>query len=156
MFDRYYVSKLSFMEDSKRINSLYVYSYKNRVLVEEGNKDREWLISHLKNFDDIFALDKNEYGDWVQRNPFTYEDGCIHWDYLLPQNIIKRKVFVSFYHDDNKYKLLLEKILEDLSINKSVQMGDISSDNADEYIRHLIQSEYLKDTTVLIVLIGPS
>ena len=39
-------------------------------------------------------------------------------------------------------------------VNKSVDTGDINTDNSEEYIKQLIQKEYLKDTTVLVVLVG--
>jgi hypothetical protein len=43
-----------------------------------------------------------------------------------------------------------------LIISKSVAKDDIDADNSDEYIKQLIQKEYLKDTTVLVVLVGPN
>ena len=73
----------------------------------------------------------------------------------LPQNITKRKTFLSYYHkDDQLYKNYFENLFGDLMINKSVQDGDIDSDNSDGYIKQLIQKEYLCDTTILVVLIG--
>ena len=35
-----------------------------------------------------------------------------------------------------------------------MKSGDIDSENSADYIKQLIQKEYLKDTTVLVVLIG--
>lgn len=50
---------------------------------------------------------------------------------------------------------MFENIFRDLIVSKSVEEGDIDSDNSDEYIKQLIQKDYLSDTTVLVVLIGP-
>lgn len=156
MLDEYYISKLSFREDARRIDSVYAYSYADNVLKDEGVKDRDWLISRIKNNDFVYVMDKNEKGEWVQRDKFIYENGSLSWDYRLPLNIEKRNVFISFYNKDEEYKLLLEDVLDDLTLNRSVQEGDINSDNSSEYIRHLIQDDYLQNTTILIVLIGPN
>ena len=74
----------------------------------------------------------------------------------MPRNITKRKTFVSFYHkDDQEYREKFENLFSDLIVSKSVGDGDIDSDNSDEYIKQLIQKEYLSDTSVLVVLVGP-
>lgn len=68
----------------------------------------------------------------------------------------KHKVFISYYHrDDEKYKIRFEKLFGDLFINKSVEPGDINSDNKDEYIKRLIRENYISDSSVIVVLIGP-
>ena len=67
------------------------------------------------------------------------------------------KVFISYHHSrDQKYKDYLVKLGEDNFIfkDKSVDTGDISDNLSDERIRHLIRDDYLKDSTVTIVLIG--
>ena len=75
----------------------------------------------------------------------------------IPKNISRRKTFVSYYHnDDQEYREKFENLFEDLIISKSVAKDDIDADNSDEYIKQLIQKEYLKDTTVLVVLVGPN
>ena len=67
----------------------------------------------------------------------------------------KRKTFISYFHkDDEYYKGEFEKLTSDLIVNKSVEDGDISGDNSDDYIKKLIQDGYLRDTTVLVVLVG--
>ena len=48
-----------------------------------------------------------------------------------------------------------ERIFGDLIVSKSVEDGDIDSENSDEYIKQLIQKDFLADTTVLVVLVGP-
>ncbi|CAM1342397.1 TIR domain-containing protein [Tenacibaculum amylolyticum] len=67
----------------------------------------------------------------------------------------KRKTFISHYHEDAYYKELFEKLFKDIIVNKSVKPGDINSNNSDDYTKQLIQKEYLKETTVLVVLVGP-
>jgi len=67
----------------------------------------------------------------------------------------KRKVFVSYYHkEDQEYRDKFEKQFGHLFISKSVEPGEIDSNISDEYIKRLIQEEYISDTSVLIVLIG--
>lgn len=67
----------------------------------------------------------------------------------------KHKTFISYHHDsDQGYKDNFEKKFEDIFINKSVCDGDIKEDVSTEYIKKLIQNGYLKDSSVLVVLIG--
>lgn len=70
---------------------------------------------------------------------------------------MKRKVFISYHHaNDQSYKeelLKLNRIYE-VFIDMSVDTGDISEELSDQAIREKIRDEYLKDSTVLIVLIG--
>ena len=67
------------------------------------------------------------------------------------------KVFISHHHDnDQGYKESLVTFGEQnqIFIDRSVDTGDISDDLSDEYIRELIRDEYLRDSTVTIVLVG--
>lgn len=67
------------------------------------------------------------------------------------------RVFVSYYHeDDQRYKDELVKCAKekDVFIDGSVDTGDIPDDWDDQKIRETIRDEYLKDTTVTIVLVG--
>lgn len=65
----------------------------------------------------------------------------------------KHKVFVSYHHDnDQAYKEAL--INSDIFVDYSVDTGDISDNLNDEAIRQKIRDEYLKDSTVTIVLVG--
>lgn len=69
----------------------------------------------------------------------------------------RHKVFVSYHHDnDQGYRDEFERILSnyDISVLKSVQMGDIDEDIDDERIRQIIRDDYLRDSTVTVVLIG--
>ena len=67
------------------------------------------------------------------------------------------KVFISYYHKkDQYYKNKLVEFGEQNSIfiDASVDTGDISDDLSDERIREIIRDEYLRDSTVTIVLVG--
>ncbi len=73
----------------------------------------------------------------------------------------KHKVFISYFHGNEKckgdeiYKIKFENLFQDLFINKSVQKGDIDADNSNEYIKRLIRLNYIEDSSVLVVLVGP-
>ena len=69
------------------------------------------------------------------------------------------KVFVSFCHrDDQKYKDALVNWAEenDVFIDGSVDTGDIPDEWDDQKIRETIRDEYLRDTSVTILLVGPN
>ena len=69
----------------------------------------------------------------------------------------KHKVFVSYHHANNqeyKEKLLELNELYDLFIDASVDTGDIDDNLDDETIRQKIRDEYLKDSTITVVLVG--
>lgn len=75
---------------------------------------------------------------------------------MKAQQPVRRKVFISYYHkDDQKYRDALEKHFGRLFISKSVQPGDINTDVSTDYIKALIQQDYLSDSSVLLVLVGP-
>ncbi len=65
------------------------------------------------------------------------------------------KVFVSYYHDeDQDYKNEFERMCRDVIVSKSIQPGDIDDDTDTERVMQRIRDEYLKDSTVTVVLIG--
>lgn len=67
------------------------------------------------------------------------------------------RVFISYHHaNDQAYKEELVKFGEKFEIFKdwSVDTGDISDDLTDEQIRQKIRDEYLRDSTVTILLVG--
>ena len=69
----------------------------------------------------------------------------------------KRKVFISYHHkNDQEYKEKLLKLNENhnIFIDMSVDTGDIDDNLSDETIRTKIRDEYLKDSTVTILLVG--
>ena len=67
------------------------------------------------------------------------------------------KVFISYHHDnDQAYKTSLIKMGTNFGvfIDRSVDSGDISEDLSDETIREKIRDDYLRDSTVTILLVG--
>ncbi|GAB6091739.1 TIR domain-containing protein [Spirochaeta dissipatitropha] len=72
--------------------------------------------------------------------------------------IKSHKVFVSFHHfNDEEYRKKFIKIFSDFAeviIDQSVGDGDIDPDLKTETIRQKIRDEYLRNSTVTIVLIG--
>ena len=69
----------------------------------------------------------------------------------------KHKVFISYHHEnDATYMNSLLELNEssNIFIGCSVDMGDIDDKLPDETIRKKIRDEYLKDSTVTILLVG--
>lgn len=67
------------------------------------------------------------------------------------------RVFISYHHtNDQYYKEELVRFAEENDIFKdwSVEIGDISDELTDQQIREKIRDEYLKDSTVTILLVG--
>lgn len=65
----------------------------------------------------------------------------------------KHKVFISYHHaNDQSYKESL--VNSGIFIDASVDTGDIGDSLSDESIRKKIRDEYLRDSTVTIVLVG--
>ena len=65
---------------------------------------------------------------------------------------------MSYHHaNDQYYKNLFDNLFSniyDIMVSKSVQIGDIDSNLPTERIRQKIRDEYLRDSTVTVVLIG--
>ncbi|WP_431621546.1 TIR domain-containing protein, partial [Enterobacter hormaechei] len=69
----------------------------------------------------------------------------------------KHNVFISYHHaNDQLYKNRLEEMNKehDIFINRSVSLGDIDEDEEAQKIREIIRDDYLRDTSVLILLVG--
>lgn len=69
------------------------------------------------------------------------------------------RVFISYYHhDDQVYKDSLVMWAKEYGvfIDGSVDTGDIDNDLDDQEIREIIRDEYLRDTSITIVLVGPN
>ena len=70
----------------------------------------------------------------------------------------RHKVFVSFHHaKDQAYRDRFEYLfvyVNDVMVSKSVQIGDIDPNLKTETLRQKIRDEYLRDSTVTVVLIG--
>jgi len=80
----------------------------------------------------------------------------MNWNYRFElEGDTRHKVFVSYYHkDDEYYRNRFEELFGHLFINKSVESCDIDTDVSTEYIKRLIQQNYITDTSVLVVLVG--
>jgi len=70
----------------------------------------------------------------------------------------RHNVFVSYHHaNDEYYKNRFEHLfgdVEDSIISRSVQIGDIDPYANTEYVRQLIRDEFLRKSTVTVVLVG--
>ncbi len=70
----------------------------------------------------------------------------------------RHKVFVSYHHaNDQWYKNKFETIFSNyhnILVSKSVQIGDIDTNLKTDRIRQKIRDEYLRDSTVTVVLVG--
>lgn len=68
------------------------------------------------------------------------------------------KVFVSYHHAlDQAYRDAFERLFSDIHgimVSKSVQIGDIAPNLKTDTVRQKIRDEYLRDTTVTVVLVG--
>ncbi|HNQ78128.1 MAG TPA: TIR domain-containing protein [Acidobacteriota bacterium] len=70
----------------------------------------------------------------------------------------KHKTFISYHHEnDEDYKTLFRKMFADyyeVFISMAVEEGDIDPNLPSDTIRQKIRDEYLRDTTVTVVLVG--
>jgi hypothetical protein len=70
----------------------------------------------------------------------------------------KHKVFVSYHHaNDQYYCARFEELFAEqhhIIVNKSVRAGDIDPYLQTETVRQIIRDEYLRDSTVTVVLVG--
>jgi hypothetical protein len=154
----FFITKLSFRETERLISDVFAYEYDGNTLADGEVRQRHWLVNRAGEGSMISILTPNpdNAGNWIRGNMFTYTNGFFSWGMALPENTTKRKTFVSYYHHDNQNdRTKFENLFGDLIVSKSVEDGDIDSDNSDEYIKQLIQKDFLFDTTVLVVLVGP-
>ena len=70
----------------------------------------------------------------------------------------RHRVFVSYYHaEDQGYRNWFELLfsdIHDIILTESVEIGDIDPDLPAERIHQIIRDEYLRDSTVTVVLVG--
>lgn len=152
----YLVSKEKWENEIKRIKSFQLHIDNGDNVGEEFEQTRDWVIQNLRIGKSFVCIHKTIDGKWKKGGSLTLSsNGGLSWSDKLPQNITKRKCFVSYYHkEDQKYKDEFVNLMSDLIVNKSVNDGDINSDVSDEYIKQLIQKGHLSDTTVLVILLG--
>lgn len=149
------ISKLTFNEKRTHIDNVFAYELNGGKLTQGETQNRDWLVRKTLEGNQISSIKRNVKGKWYRSGNFKYDNALFSWGTGLPQNSIKHQTFVSYYHkEDQEYRERFENLFGDLVISKSVNDGDIDSDNSDEYIKQLIQKNYLNQTTVLVVLIG--
>lgn len=67
----------------------------------------------------------------------------------------RHKVFISYHHEnDEGYKNQFERMFGDIYISKSVDLGEIDPNLKTETIRQKIRDEFLRDSSVTVVLLG--
>ena len=67
----------------------------------------------------------------------------------------RHKVFVSYHHNnDQRYREQFERIFANVIVSRSVDIGDIDPNANTEYVRQKIRDEYIRDSTVIVVLVG--
>ncbi|MBS1575215.1 MAG: TIR domain-containing protein [Bacteroidetes bacterium] len=70
----------------------------------------------------------------------------------------KHKTFISYHHaNDEQYKIAFKKIfadIHDIIVPWDVEIGDIDPNQKTDTIKRKIRDEYLRDSTVTVVLIG--
>lgn len=68
----------------------------------------------------------------------------------------RRKVFISYHHDDQEYANRFVQMMGDDIVDRSVADGDIDDRNRTvEAVRQEIRERHIADATVTVVLIGP-
>lgn len=70
---------------------------------------------------------------------------------------VKHKVFISYHHANDQWakdELVEWNKTSQVFVDRSVDSGDISDDLLDDAIRVKIRDEYLRDSTVTILLVG--
>lgn len=153
----YLISKLSFRADGNLIENVLISPTDGKSVNDFETKNRDWLVNAYNAGHTIGGIFKSSNGNWFRKGSFRMEKGYFKWGYGLPKNISKRNVFVSYYHfGDQDKRDEFEKLFNDLIIDQSVKLDDIDDENSDDYIHRLINEGFMKDATVLAVLLGPN
>ncbi len=163
----YLISKVLHNNTSGKIDKVIARKDNGDNVGDEIEMSRNTLKQHFANGKTFATMTKKPTGKWYKlhnvyyskkyNNDFISINSNPTKDNLgdIPLFITKRKTFISYYHkDDEQKRIEFENLTDDIIVNKSVANNDIDSDNSDDYIKQLIQKEYLKDTTVLVILIG--
>ena len=149
----YCVSKLS-LNDNGFIDTIICHNDLGDSLSTAYEQNRGWIVKEVLRGKTFCSIKRNKLGTWNKIGDFSYNGKIFSWK-IIPKNITQRKTFISYYHfEDQEYKEKFKNLFDDLITHKSVEDGDIDSDNSDEYIKQLIQKDFLADTTLLVILIG--
>lgn len=153
----YLISKLLMDNEGHLIENIIVSPNENNSVSNFEEKNRNWLVNCYNGGHTIRGLKRGTDNKWYRNGDFTYDGQYFKWGSSLPKNISKRNVFVSYYHHDDQIKRQeFDYLFKDLIINQSVMLDEIDGENSDDYIHRLINEGYMKDTTVLAVLLGPN
>ena len=71
------------------------------------------------------------------------------------QQAPRHRVFISFHHEDQRYKDRFVRMMGDNFVDESVEIGDILDNVRTETIRRNIRDDFIRGATVTVVLIGP-
>jgi hypothetical protein len=66
----------------------------------------------------------------------------------------KHRVFVSFFHNDEAYRRRWDELFSSILTSVSVEPGEIDGSSSAEYIKRLIQEDYITQASVVVVLVG--
>lgn len=166
----YCITKYEYRSDVQVISKVEVREdLGNSISNNPFTLTRYELINYYKKGKSFITVKKSRKGLWLKENNVYFRSGffddfviSINNDLLIdnlgniPLLLPKRKTFISFYHKDDIFRELFEKLTSDIITNKSVLSGAIKDDNSADYIKHLIQDGYLSDTSVVICLVGPN
>jgi hypothetical protein len=73
---------------------------------------------------------------------------------LIPLQSEKRRVFISFHHEDEWYRDEFNRLWGDLFIGMDVVLGDIPAESDADYIKRLIQTNHIYHSSVVVALYG--
>ncbi len=157
MNKEFLISKLSFRENEQLIDQVEVGLLENGSVIDFGEHNRDWLIKQHSQGNKLSGLKRTIDNKWARHGYFSFDGKYFSWTHILPKKTPKRNVFISYYHRDDQLKRQeFDNLFRDLIINQSVMMDEINGENSDDYIHRLINEGYMKDTTVLVVLLGPN
>ena len=74
--------------------------------------------------------------------------------YFQPNQPEKRKVFISFHHADEWYRNEFNTRWGDQFIGTDVKLGDIDTENSEEYTKRLIQVDHIVNSSVVVAIYG--
>lgn len=97
----YCVTKLSLSESGMIDNITLYQDLEDSLGSELIQKDRNWMFQEISNNKTFCSIRKNEFGNWNKIGDFSYDGSIFTW-YIIPENITRRKTFVSYYHHDDQ------------------------------------------------------
>lgn len=121
----------------------------------------DWELEHSKRML-LLKSDKNKESNWVMHELFRAYSlklpiAEINPDITISKVMVKHKVFISYHHQNDQWAK--DRLIElnqkfDFFIDCSVDTGDIPDELDDQRIRTAIRDNYLRDSTVTVLLVG--